>query len=45
VILGSSTITLLDIIIGLPEKKIITKAGNLPVLLINSKRDNYLLCH
>jgi hypothetical protein len=44
VILGSSTITPLDIIIGLPEKKIIKKAGNLPVLLVNSMRDNYLLC-
>ncbi len=44
VILGSSFITPLDWIIGLPERKIISKAGKIPVLLVNPRRDNYLLC-
>jgi hypothetical protein len=44
VILGSSVITPLDLLIGLPEKKIINKAGNLPVLVINPRKDNYILC-
>ncbi len=44
VILGSSVITPLDRLIGLPEKKILRKAGNLPVLIINPRKDNYILC-
>ncbi len=44
VILGSSTITPLDILVGLPERKIIQQAGNLQVLLINPRKDNYILC-
>ena len=44
VILGSTTITPLDLLIGLPEKKIINRAENLPVLIINSRKDNYILC-
>jgi hypothetical protein len=44
VLLGSSVITPLDRLIGLPERKIIDKAGNLPVLLVNPRRDNYILC-
>jgi hypothetical protein len=44
VILGSSTITPLDLLIGLPEKKIINRAENLPVLFINPRKDNYILC-
>lgn len=44
VILGSSVITPLDRLIGLPEKKIMKKAGNLPVLMINPRKDNYILC-
>jgi hypothetical protein len=44
VILGSSTITPLDLLIGLPEQKIIKRAGNLPVLVVNPRRDNYSLC-
>lgn len=44
VLLGSSVITPLDILLGLPERKIIGKAGNLPVLLVNPRRDNYILC-
>ena len=42
--LGSSTITPLDILVGLPERKIIKQAGNLPVLVINPRKDNYILC-
>jgi hypothetical protein len=44
VILGSSVITPLDILVGLPEKKIIQKSGDLPVLVINPIKDNYILC-
>ena len=44
VILGSSVITPLDLLIGLPEKKIIKRAGSLPVLVINPRKDNYILC-
>lgn len=44
VILGSSSITPLDLLIGLPEKKIINRAGKLPVMVINPRKDNYILC-
>lgn len=44
VVLSSSVITPLDALIGLPEKKIIKRAGNLPVLMINPRKDNYILC-
>lgn len=44
ILLGSSAITPLDRIIGLPERKLIEKAGSLPVLVINPRRDNYILC-
>jgi len=44
IILGSSTITPLDKLIGLPERKIIEKAKELPVLVINPRKDNYILC-
>jgi len=44
VILGSSNITPLDMLIGLPEKKIVVKAGKLPVMVINPRKDNYILC-
>lgn len=43
-ILSSSTITLLDLLVGLPERKIIKRAGSLPVLVINPRKDNYILC-
>lgn len=42
--LGSSSITPLDYIVGLPERKVIRRAGKLPVLVINPRRDNYILC-
>jgi hypothetical protein len=44
ILLGSTVITPLDWLIGLPERKIIRNAGNLPVLLVNPRRDNYILC-
>jgi len=44
IVLGSSVITPLDKLIGLPEKKIIRQAQGLPVLLINPRRENYILC-
>jgi len=44
VILGSSAITPLDYLIGLPERKLIKMADVLPVLYINPRRDNYVLC-
>jgi hypothetical protein len=44
VILGSSTLTILDLLIGLPEKKIVEKAGQFGVLVINPRRETYLVC-
>ena len=44
VLLGSSVITPLDRLVGLPERKIIKNPGNFPVLLINPRRENYILC-
>ena len=41
---GSSSISLIDLLIGLPEKKLILKAGNLPVLMINPRKDICVLC-
>lgn len=41
---GSSSISLLDLIIGLPEKRIVKKAGNLPVMLINPRKDICMMC-
>jgi hypothetical protein len=44
VLLASSTITPIDYLVGLPERKIIKHAENLAVLVVNPKRDNYVLC-
>ena len=44
VCLGSSSITPLDYLVGLPERKLINKAGKLPVMIVNPRRDNYILC-
>ncbi len=44
ILLGSSTITPIDYLIGLPERKIIKKAGSLPILVVNPRKDNYILC-
>lgn len=44
IILGSKHITAFDLLIGLPEKKIIKQAGRLPVLCINPVKDLNILC-
>lgn len=44
IIPASQHISLLDLMVGLPETKLIKKAGNIPVLCINPKRDMYILC-
>ncbi len=44
ILLGSSHITPLDWLVGLPEKKILKQAGNLPILIVNPRKDNYILC-
>ncbi len=44
IVLGSSIFTPIDWLVGLPERKIIKKAGEIPVLLVNPRRDNYILC-
>ena len=41
---GSNSVSLLDLLIGLPEKKIIAQAGKVPVLLINPRKDICVLC-
>jgi hypothetical protein len=41
---GSTYISLIDLIIGLPEEKIVRKAGNLPILIINPRKDVCILC-
>ncbi|MBA4409999.1 MAG: hypothetical protein Q8S54_13565 [Bacteroidota bacterium] len=41
---GSSSISLIDLMIGLPEKRIVRKAGNLPILLINPRKDICMMC-
>lgn len=43
-LLGSSTITILDLILGLPETKIVRKAEGMPVLVVNPRRETYLVC-
>lgn len=44
VLLGSSTYTLLDLVLGLPEEKIVKRAGPIPVLVVNPRRETYLVC-
>ncbi len=44
ILLGSSVITPIDRLLGLPERKIISFPGSFPVLLINPRRENYILC-
>ena len=44
IIPASKNISLIDLLIGLPEKKIVKKSGETPVLCINPKRDMYILC-
>ncbi len=44
VLLGSSAITFLDYLLGLPEAKIVSEARGLPVLIVNPRRETYLVC-
>jgi nucleotide-binding universal stress UspA family protein len=44
ILLGSTYITWLDRLLGLPEEKMIRKAGSLPVLIVNPRRETYLVC-
>lgn len=44
IMLGSKHITPIDLMIGLPEKKLTKKAGKLPVLCINPSKDMNILC-
>lgn len=44
ILAGSTFISFIDVIIGLPEAKIIKKAGEIPVLIINPRKDMYVLC-
>ena len=44
IILGSKHITPIDLLIGLPEKKIIKRANQIPVLCINPSKDMNILC-
>lgn len=41
---GSTYISLIDLIIGLPEKKMIRMAGDLPILIINPRKDTCIIC-
>lgn len=41
---GSTYISLIDLLIGLPEGKIIRKAGNLPILIINPRKEICVMC-
>jgi hypothetical protein len=41
---GSNNVSLIDLLIGLPEKRIIRKAGNLPVLIINPRKEICVMC-
>lgn len=44
VLLGSSAVTLLDLVLGLPEQKIIREGKGLPILIVNPRRETYLVC-
>lgn len=44
VLLGSSAFTLLDLILGLPEEKIVRRAKEMAVLVVNPRRETYLVC-
>jgi hypothetical protein len=41
---GSAYISILDLMIGLPEKRIIRKAGDLPILMINPRKEICVMC-
>lgn len=41
---GSTYVSMIDLLIGLPEKRIIQKAGNLPILIINPRKEICVMC-
>lgn len=41
---GSASISMIDLLIGLPEKRIIRKAGDLPILMINPRKEICMIC-
>lgn len=41
---GSAYISMIDLLIGLPEKRIIRKAGELPILIINPRKEICVMC-
>lgn len=44
IILGSKNISPLDLLVGLPEKKIIKRSGEIPVICVNPTKDMNVLC-
>lgn len=44
IIPASQQVNLIDLMIGLPETKLLKKAGSVPIMFINPKRDMYILC-
>jgi len=44
VLLGSSAFTVLDYLIGLPEEKIVKRSETFGVLVVNPRRETYLVC-
>ena len=41
---GSAYVSMVDLLIGLPEKRIIQKAGDLPILIINPRKEICVMC-
>ena len=41
---GSAYISMIDLLIGLPEKRIIRQAGELPILIINPRKEICVMC-
>lgn len=41
---GSAYVSMIDLLIGLPEKRIIRQAGDLPILIINPRKEICMMC-
>jgi hypothetical protein len=41
---GSAYVSMIDLLIGLPEKRIIRQAGDLPILIINPRKEICVMC-
>ena len=41
---GSAYVSMIDLLIGLPEKRIIKRAGDLPILIINPRKEICVMC-